>query len=184
MQATSKTPAIFLDRDGVLIHDGGYVHKIEDIHLFDDVAPSLQKLQNQGYLLIVVTNQSGVARGYFSMNDVERCHEEISRQLRLSGVSIDKYLTCPHHPKGSVEGLAIKCHCRKPEPGMIDQALEFYDIDLENSYIVGDKISDIACGAKRGIKGIQINHGQYPLHGSPDFLAESFSEVADFILTR
>ena len=175
-------PAVFLDRDGVLIHDGGYVHKTEDVHLFDDVPSSLKKLHEQGYYLIVVTNQSGVARGYFSLEDVDLCHQEISQQLLKSDVNIDLYLTCPHHPKGTVEEFAKTCDCRKPEPGMIDQALERLGIDLDSSFIIGDKVSDIDCGGNRGIKGIQIDRGQYPVHSSPALLAKSFKEAADFIL--
>ena len=182
MAQTTSKPAIFLDRDGVLIEDFGYVHKVEDVKLFGDTASSLIQLRDQGYHLIVVTNQSGVARGYFSLQEVDNCHEEIQRQLQASKIAIDKFYTCPHHIKGSVAGFAIECRCRKPEPGLIEQALEDFDINLEESFIIGDKISDIDCGLSKGIKGIQIDRGQYPVHSKPFAVVSSLSEAVGRIL--
>ena len=181
---TDKLAAVFLDRDGVLIHDYGYVHKVQDVKLFEDVGPSLKKLKQKGFILIVVTNQSGVARGYFNLDDVEKCHQEIASQLSHFDVAIDRFLTCPHHPKGTVTNYSKVCDCRKPAPGLIDIAIQDLEIDLTRSFMVGDKCSDIDCGSARGLKTIQIDRGQYPLHQEPGFLARSFSEACNYIIEK
>lgn len=176
---------MFLDRDGVLIHDTGYVCRVKDVKLFADVGESLKSLKEHGFLLIVVTNQSGVARGMFDLQAVADCHEELQRQLRPFGVSIDAFYLCPHHHEGRVSPYNIKCSCRKPGPGMFDQAAAAYAIDFTRSYIIGDRPSDIDCGLnyKLAFKGIQINRGQYPLHAHPWKATSNFEDAARLILS-
>ncbi|WP_159455454.1 D-glycero-alpha-D-manno-heptose-1,7-bisphosphate 7-phosphatase [Pseudobacteriovorax antillogorgiicola] len=176
-------PAIFLDRDGVLIEDFGYVHRIEDVKLFPDVAEGLKALRAEGFRLLVVTNQSGVARGYFEIDAVHRCHDEIDRQLQAHDVTIDSYFICPHHPKGNTAPWNVTCSCRKPKPGLLEQANKEFGTVMDKSFIIGDKASDIECGRAAGIRGIQIDRGQYPKDEKAFGLVTSFAEAVEIILT-
>lgn len=169
-------PAIFLDRDGVLIKDIGYLSNPEDIEVFDDVSEGLKVLQKDFYL-VVVTNQSGVARQMFTESDVAKCHDELDKQLKLSGAQIDYFFYCPHHPKGQHNKYTVVCDCRKPAIGMIEQARAKLDIDMSRSLIIGDRTSDMECGRRAGIKGIQILRDQHPRDEQADFVVSSFGEA-------
>ncbi len=183
MAKIKSKPAVFLDRDGVLIYDHGYVHKPEDIELFPDVGEGLLQLQEAGFWLLVVTNQSGVARGLFGLQAVYACHQEIQRQLRPYGVQLDAFYSCPHHPAGSVSPFNITCRCRKPASGLLEQAVRERPIDLTHSYIIGDKQSDIECGMSfpMPLKGVQMQR-QYPLHSDPWRVADSFKSAVAHII--
>ena len=124
-----------------------YLLQVEDVELESGVGESLKKLAEAGFMLIVVTNQSGVARGMFSLADVEKIHAEINRQLQSSGVKITAFYTCPHHPDHDID-----CDCRKPKPGLILRAAADYDINLRRSYMCGDKAADVVCGRNAGCR--------------------------------
>jgi len=126
-------PAVFLDRDGVLNEDRGYVHRWEDFSFLPGAIDALRQLQQQGYLLVVITNQSAVARGLCSEADVLALHERMCAFLREQGIELAGIYYCPHHPQGSVSDYAIVCSCRKPEPGMILRAAREHGIDLSRS---------------------------------------------------
>lgn len=191
---TTIKPAVFLDRDGVLIHEEHYLSKLEQIQLYDDVAEGLKKLKEKGYLLIMVTNQSGVARGYFNRAFVESAYQKVNQDLSAAGVSLDKMYYCPHHPKGNGPDNIV-CDCRKPEPGMILQACEEYHskfdikIDLKHSFMIGDKLCDIKLAEHAGVTGIQVRTG----HGEEEAekveaafpntpIFERFSGAVEYIL--
>ena len=125
--------AVFLDRDGVLNEDVGYAYRVEDLRLIPGVAAAVATLKSRGFLLIVVSNQSGVARGLFSNDDVKRFNHALNQQLiAAAGVGLDDFFYCPHHPDGVIAPYQIQCNCRKPEPGLITQATQKYPIDLKN----------------------------------------------------
>jgi D-glycero-D-manno-heptose 1,7-bisphosphate phosphatase len=138
-----KRPAVFFDRDGTLITDVGYLNHPCQIKLFSRAAGALKTLRKAGFYLFVVTNQSGVARGYFSEARVKKVHQKLQQMLKAQGAKIDAFFYCPHHPQGKVKSLRRKCDCRKPSTGMVKQALRRYPIDLLKSYVVGDKLDDV-----------------------------------------
>ncbi|MEW7867626.1 D-glycero-beta-D-manno-heptose 1,7-bisphosphate 7-phosphatase [Aeromonas diversa] len=139
-------PAIFLDRDGVINEDTGYVSQVDDFHFLPGVIEAMQLLKKKGYLLVVVTNQSGIARGYFTEDDFMNLTEWMDWSLADRDVDLDGIYFCPHHPE---HGPA--CDCRKPEPGMLLAATKELGIDLSASYMVGDKTADIQAGIKAGV---------------------------------
>ena len=145
--------AAFLDRDGVIIEDVGYLSKIDDVRLLEGVGPAIKLLQDNSYLVIVITNQSGISRGYFDEDFVKETHLYIDNILLKHGARIDKYYYCPHHPDF---GNKIDCNCRKPKPGMILKALKDFDIDIKESFLVGDKPTDIIAGMDAGLTSFLI----------------------------
>lgn len=144
----NKAPkkALFLDRDGVINVDHGYTYRIEDFHFVEGILDFIRIMQERGYLPIVVTNQSGIGRGYYRSEDFERLTEEMLRRMRDAGIAIERaqVFACPHAPE---EG----CSCRKPEPGMFLQAAERFELDLASSLLFGDKLSDIQAGRAAGV---------------------------------
>jgi D-glycero-D-manno-heptose 1,7-bisphosphate phosphatase len=158
--------ACFLDRDGVLIVEAHYLSKPSQVEIIPGVPEALKKLKDAGYLIIVVTNQAGIARGYFPEDNVAMVHAEIDRQLKKAGTSIDAYYYCPHHLEGSIPELSINCECRKPKPGMFFQAAKDHDINLSESFMVGDKFSDIEAAKNAGCKQavmVRTGHGKTQL---------------------
>jgi len=149
-------PAVFLDRDGVINEDRGYVHRWEDFSFLPGAIDALRQLQQKGYLLVVITNQSAVARGLCTEADVLALHERMCAFLRERGIELAGIYHCPHHPQGSVSDYAIACACRKPEPGMILRAAQAHGIDLSRSLLVGDKLSDLEAGRAAGIPSLYL----------------------------
>jgi len=149
-------PAVFLDRDGVINEDRGYVHRWEDFSFLPGAIEALRRLQQKGYLLVVITNQSAVARGLCTEADVLALHERMCAFLRERGIELAGIYHCPHHPQGSVSDYAIACACRKPEPGMILRAAQAHGIDLSRSLVVGDKLSDLEAGRAAGIPSLYL----------------------------
>ncbi len=139
--------AVFLDRDGVVIKQVHYLHRAADVELESGVGVGLKKLHDAGFGCFVVTNQSGVARGMFTLADVEEVHAEIRRQLQKFGTDIDGFYICPHHPEYDGD-----CDCRKPKPGLIFRAAAEHDIDLANSFMAGDKAADVVAGRNAGCR--------------------------------
>lgn len=146
-----KHPAIFLDRDGVIIKEKEYQSNPENIEFLTGSIEALQNL-SRDHLTVVVSNQSGIARGYFSQEDVVKFHQALDKILRQEGVEISAWYICPHGPDDA-------CPCRKPRPGMILQAVRELPINLETSWIVGDKSSDIATGNASGLRTILVRTG-------------------------
>ncbi len=174
-------PAAFLDRDGVLVRDTGYVYRIEDLDILPGVPEGLKLLHDHGYLLIVISNQAGVARGYYTTEDVDRFHAEMQKCLEKQlGFALDGIYYCPHHPEGSVFEYAITCSCRKPGTALIEKAAQDFAIDWERSIMVGDRASDIECGMRAGVVGIQIDSDQYEGHGAPHVKVRDLLEAAQW----
>lgn len=151
--------AIFLDRDGTLVHRRHYPSRPEDLRLYDGIGTRLRALQEMGFRLVVITNQSGVARGFFTRDDLERMHAHLRNDLARSGVRLDGIYYCPHHPDGVVPGLAVRCGCRKPRPGMLLRAAEELYLTLEASWLVGDILDDVEAGNRVGCRSVLVDLG-------------------------
>lgn len=149
------TSAVFLDRDGVINVDHGYVSTWEQFEFLPGVPEALRELQDAGYLLIVVSNQSGIGRGYYSEADVASLNQAIAQHLESTvGVTLSGFYHCPHHPTEAEGEFRRQCDCRKPAPGMIRQAVLDHGIDVKTSLLVGDKDSDIEAGRAAGVAGL------------------------------
>jgi D-glycero-D-manno-heptose 1,7-bisphosphate phosphatase len=154
-----KYKLVIFDRDNTLIKDtSGYVHKIEELEWFDGVLELLQQIHNAGIKIAIATNQSGVARGLYDESDVLNLHEYMNSKEGAQGV-IDLFRYCPHHPQGLRAEYAIKCLCRKPEPGMILDILEELDIQECDGIIFGDSESDFLAGSNAGVDSVVVNPG-------------------------
>jgi D-glycero-D-manno-heptose 1,7-bisphosphate phosphatase len=152
-----RRAAAFLDRDGVLNVDHGYTHKPEHLEWIDGAPAAVRLLNEAGYYVFVITNQSGVARGYYKETAVQQFHAHMQDALRAQGAHIDAFYYCPHHPDGTVKELAVRCRCRKPEPGMLEQAAREWPIDPGRSFLIGDKDDDMAAAAAFKISGIKFD---------------------------
>jgi D-glycero-D-manno-heptose 1,7-bisphosphate phosphatase len=161
MSSSGKTdtprPAAFLDRDGVLNIDHGYVHRPEQLEWIDGAREAVRLLNSAGYYVFVISNQSGVARGYFDEAAVNSFHAHMQDGLAAHDAHIDAFYFCPHHPDGVIKSLAVSCHCRKPAPGMLEQAAREWPIDLGASFLIGDKDDDVAAANAFNIRGIKFN---------------------------
>lgn len=151
--------AVFIDKDGTLIHNVPYNADPALIRLLDKAAAGLKLLKDAGYLLIVISNQSGVALGYFQEEDLDGIRRKLQEELSQEGVALDALYFCPHHPEGIVEEYALACECRKPKPGMILQAAANFNIDLRQSWMIGDILHDVEAGNKAGCNTILIDNG-------------------------
>ncbi|MDP8033638.1 D-glycero-beta-D-manno-heptose 1,7-bisphosphate 7-phosphatase [Pasteurella atlantica] len=147
-----KQKAIFLDRDGTLNIDYDYVHKIDDFDFIEGVIPTLRKFKEKGYLLVLVTNQSGIGRGIFTEEQFLELTQWFDWSLAEQGIDFDGIYYCPHHPEKALGEYKQECDCRKPKPGMFLQAINELNIDPAQSFIVGDKLSDILAGENAGVK--------------------------------
>lgn len=156
-----KRKAIFLDRDGTINVDKDYLYKIEDFEFENGAKEGLKILNDLGYELIVVTNQSGIARGYYTEEDVEKLHEFMINELLKIGVKIRYCYYCPHHPEKAIAKYNLNCSCRKPNPGMIYMGITDFNIDVAKSFMVGDKKSDVEAGRRAGIRSILITKSEY-----------------------
>ncbi len=146
-----KNKAIFLDRDGVINVERGYTNRLEDFVILPDLAEVLKLLKQKGYLLVVVSNQSGIAKGLYTQQDVEVLHHYLINELKKSDVALDEIYYCVHHSDIS------RCICRKPDSLFVEKALARFNIDPSKSYFIGDKERDIEAGEKAGVKGILID---------------------------
>ena len=143
--------AAFIDRDGVINVDSGYVGRWEDFRFAPDAVPMLQRLAEEGYLLVVITNQSGIARGYFTEADYQLLTDRYLEALAAQGIRVAAVYHCPHHPQGTVAQFTRSCDCRKPAPGMILRAIRELGIDPAASILIGDSERDIEAGRAAGI---------------------------------
>ncbi|BBN80776.1 D,D-heptose 1,7-bisphosphate phosphatase [Pseudoalteromonas sp. A25] len=158
---STKQKAIFLDRDGVINIDHAYVHKIEDFEFIDGVFEACQQFTAMGYIIVVVTNQSGIGRGYYDELQFAKLSEWMCEEFAKHQVNISKVYYCPHHPEKALPEFKRDCDCRKPSPGMLTQAIAEFDIDVSQSVMVGDKISDIKAARAVGLsKAILVESGQ------------------------
>lgn len=154
-----KHRAVFLDRDGTLVHPRHYPSRPEDLHLYNNIGPGLRDIQRAGFRLVVITNQAGIARGYFTEADLKRMHEHLVRELERLDVRLDAIYYCPHHPEGVIRELAMRCNCRKPQPGMLLKAAEDLDLDLQHCWFIGDILDDVEAGNRAGCRTILVDLG-------------------------
>jgi len=172
MTDRAARPAAFLDRDGVLNRDDGYIGTRERIHWMPGVATAIRTLNNAGYWVFVITNQSGVARGMFSEEDVRHLHGWMRDELQSQGARIDDIRFCPHHPQGVVAGYAGDCDCRKPKPGMLLDLMQAWPVQRQGSFVIGDKASDIAMAEAAALPGFLFENGDLAA-----FVADVLREV-------
>jgi D-glycero-D-manno-heptose 1,7-bisphosphate phosphatase len=143
--------AVFLDRDGVINRDRGYVYRREDLEILPGVVKALRSFQSAGYLLIVVTNQSGIARGIYAEDDYLAFNADLQSALRRAGVELTAVYHCPHLEGGSVPRYSLRCDCRKPAPGMLLQGMREHGVDAGRSMMIGDRLSDLQAGRAAGV---------------------------------
>jgi D-glycero-D-manno-heptose 1,7-bisphosphate phosphatase len=151
--------AIFLDRDGTLIRDRHFLRRPEELEFLPGVSEALTLFAKTGLALIVLSNQSGVARGLFGLNDVVAVNQELERQLAEHGIQLDAIYFCPHHPGGKVEEFRKRCDCRKPAPGMALKASQELDLELNGSWIVGDKPDDVRMSEHLPLRPVLVRTG-------------------------
>jgi D-glycero-D-manno-heptose 1,7-bisphosphate phosphatase len=150
--------AVFIDRDGTINVEKDYLFRTEDFEFIPGAAEAIRMFNEAGWLVVVVSNQSGVARGYYTEEDVHLLHSHISAQLRQSGARVDAWFYCPHHPSGR-GSYALPCRCRKPLPGMLLEAADRFGIDLDASLMIGDKLVDIEAGRSAGCRSVLVRTG-------------------------
>ncbi|WP_034949568.1 D-glycero-beta-D-manno-heptose 1,7-bisphosphate 7-phosphatase [Erwinia oleae] len=158
---TDKVPAIFLDRDGTINVDHGYVHEIDKFHFIDGAIEAMKELKSMGFALVMVSNQSGIARGMFTEDTFMRLTEWMDWSLADRDVDLDGIYFCPHHPDAAVEAYRQSCDCRKPAPGMLLSAQRDLNIDMAASYMVGDKPEDMQAAQAAGVgKKVLVRSGK------------------------
>jgi histidinol-phosphate phosphatase family protein len=170
-------PAVFIDRDGTIIHDADYCSDPQQVKLFPRIAEALKRLKSHGFKLIIITNQSGIGRGFFSLEQYRAVEAEILRQL--GNDLVDATYFCPHNPDDG-------CNCRKPESGMILQAAREHRVDLRRSFLIGDKESDAVCGQNAGVRTIRVRTGldRETIDSVADWVAEDLPEAVEIILNQ
>lgn len=152
-------PTIFLDRDGTLNEEVHYLHRPEDLRLLPTAANAVRLWNQAGFRVAVITNQAGVARGYYREEEVKRLHELMNQMLAEENAHIDQFYYCPHHPEHGIGKYKVKCHCRKPDTGMFEQAQRDGGVDKEHSYMIGDKWIDIEAGFRFGVNTALVGTG-------------------------
>jgi D-glycero-D-manno-heptose 1,7-bisphosphate phosphatase len=184
-------PAVFLDRDGTVIEETGYVDRLDLITPYAWSAAAIRDLNAAGLAVVIVTNQAGVARGYFDEAFVREAHRHLDALLRDQGAVVDGYYYCPHHPEGIGETYRRTCGCRKPAPGLVDRAARDLGLDVSRSYVVGDKWLDVELARNVGARGVLVRTGygrtsETNLQGdaSPDAVADTLRDAADWILKQ
>ena len=185
--------AVFLDRDGTLNEEVGYINHIDRFRLFPWTAPAVRKLNEAGIPSVVVTNQSGVARDYFPLDLVHQVHERLRIELARCEARLDAIYFCPHHPDGKVAAYTTRCACRKPEPGMLVRAAQDLDLDFGSSYMISDRFQDLSMAFRVGMKGVLLltgyGKGEYLYHRDkwprlPAFVAADLLEAVNWILAQ
>ncbi|UKI29412.1 MAG: D-glycero-beta-D-manno-heptose 1,7-bisphosphate 7-phosphatase [Clostridium sp.] len=188
----NKQKAVFLDRDGTINEYVGFLRKEEDFRLMPGVSEAIKKINNSGYLAIVVTNQPVIARGEVTEDELEEIHKKMETLLGLDGAYIDDIYYCPHHPDKGFEGeipeLKIECDCRKPKTGMLEKAAREHNIDLSSSIMIGDSTLDIKMAENAGMQSVLLKTGQKGEDGkyevSPTLIAEDLNDAINKIIGK
>jgi D-glycero-D-manno-heptose 1,7-bisphosphate phosphatase len=185
-------PAVFLDRDGTMVHDVGYLSRLDDLRWFPWTIEAVRLLNRAGFLVCVTTNQGGVGLGYYPETFVQRVHDVMTSTLAAAGARVDGWFYCPHHPQARSAELRRDCECRKPKTGLITQAAARFDIDLRASFVVGDKDKDVELATNAGARGILVRtgYGQAELERRHNempgaaFIAADLMEATTWILEQ
>ncbi len=185
------TRAVFLDRDGTMIEDVGYLDRVERLSIFPWTGDVLRAFNRAGLAVVVVTNQSGIARGLLTEAIVESIHAELAGALEAGGARVDAYYYCPHHPHGSVAEYAVACDCRKPGRGLVDRAVRELGVDPSRSFVVGDKWGDVRLARAVGANGLLVRTGtgaaeesQPQADAAADAVLDNLAAAASWILMR
>jgi D-glycero-D-manno-heptose 1,7-bisphosphate phosphatase len=182
-----KNTAVFMDRDGTINEEVGYLSRIEELRLIPGAAQAIRLINDTGLKTVVITNQSGVARGFFTEECVRIINSSLNEMLRLEGAFIDRFYYCPHHPTAGNEPYRRVCDCRKPAPGMLLQAAEDLSIDLAASYVIGDMLKDLEAGRRVGAKGILVRTGygnNIVVTDKPSYIARDLLDAVKWILSN
>ena len=184
-------PAVFLDRDGTIIDEVGYLDRPERVELYPFSIPAIRALNHAGFRVVLVTNQSGIARGFFDERTLQSVHDHLAALLRIGGAHIDAYYHCPHHPDGRIPKFTGPCECRKPGRGMVDRAVEELRVDPARSFTVGDRWLDVKLVANVGARGILVRTGYGHLEETrpaanvtADAVVNNLVEAVGWILSR
>lgn len=190
-QTPGTFPAVFLDRDGTIIDEVGYLDRPERVELYPFSTAAIRALNRAGFRVVMVTNQSGIARGFFDEGVVHAVHDHIAGLLRTGGAHIDAYYYCPHHPDGRVAAYSGPCACRKPGRGLVDRAVQELAVDPARSFTVGDRWLDVKLAANVGGRGILVRTGygsleetRPPADVTPDAVVNNLIEAVGWILSR
>ena len=186
-----KQPAVFIDRDGTISEEVGYINHPSRFRVFPYAARAIKLLNDQGWLAVIITNQAGVARGYFSEGMIETVHHNLQQALRAEGARVDAIYYCAHHPTVGEPPYRQECDCRKPKPGLVTRATKDLDIALERSWMIGDRYGDIELARNAGVRSALVLSGygrgewenQRPLWKyQPDLVAENLLEAVESIV--
>ena len=176
-------PAVFLDRDGTMIHDVGYLSRLEDVRWFPWTIDAVRLLNRAGFLVFVITNQGGIGLGLCTEATVHAVHAAMGSDLENSGASVHGWYFCPHHPRAVVPALRIDCSCRKPRPGLIHAAERDHEVDLAGSFVAGDKAIDMQLAAAIGARGVLVRtgYGESELRRHADHVPGAAHVAADLM---
>jgi D-glycero-D-manno-heptose 1,7-bisphosphate phosphatase len=183
-------PAVFLDRDGTLIEEVGYLNRLERVVFFPWTVDAIRVLNAAGLAVVVVTNQAGVAQGYYDEAFVQETHRFIDARIRAGRARVDGYYYCPHHPQAKVDAYRVACDCRKPAPGMLVRAARELDLDLARSFVVGDRWGDVDLAAAAGTRAVLVRTGYgvaeetRPGRAAADHVADDLAGAAAWILQQ
>jgi len=170
-------PAVFLDRDGTIVREVDYLRSVDQLRLLRGAAEAIRRLNEAGFVVVLATNQSGIARGLLTESDLQAVHDELQRRLAQRGAHLDAIYHCPHHPEASVQAYRKRCRCRKPAPGLLQRAARELDVDLARSFAIGDSARDVEAGARAGCRTILVRTG-YGRHTEQDFLGRCREALA------
>lgn len=186
-------PVVFLDRDGTLNVEVGYIRDLNDLKLIEGAGASVRKLNESGVAAILITNQTGAARGYYGEDHIKALNNKLLALLKEEGAYLDDVYYCPHLKEGIVEELSFECQCRKPAIGLVERAYnEHPQLDRNRSFVVGDKATDVELASNCGAKGVlvetgygkQVQSGEYQWPVEPDYQAQSITEAISWILAE
>ena len=185
------TPAVFLDRDGTLIEESGYLDRLDRLAIYPFTVDAVRLLNRAGFAVIVVSNQSGIGRGLVRESFVVEAHAHISACLKAGGATLDAFYYCPHHPDATVAAFRERCACRKPAAGMLTTAASEHDLDLARSFVVGDRWGDVGAARAAGAKGVLVRTGYGRAAAAApkpnlqaDWIADDLAGAAAWILSQ
>ena len=181
-KATQGRPAAFLDRDGTVIEEAHYLADQAQVRLAPGATQAMRRLREAGYLLIMITNQSGVGRGLLTEAELDKIHQVLNEMLAAEGAALDDIYYCPHLPGAAVEAYDMDCNCRKPAPGMILAAAEKHGVDLKRSVMIGDAERDVEAGVAAGCRAILLAPDGEPESTAADFAAKTMTEAVERFL--
>lgn len=180
---------MFIDRDGTLIEEAGYLNRLDRLVFFPYTVDAVRAFNRANLAVVLITNQGGIAKGLLDEAFLEQAHGVIRDRLRAGGASIDGIFYCPHHPNGTIEHLRVRCDCRKPQPGLLKQAARELDLDLARSFVIGDRVKDMEAGRAVGARTVLVRTGygaeeEGDARGAADAVVDTLIDAAAWILQQ